>query len=41
MSNNIYQLTKIYKKKVDIQVFILCDNIKNKVEEIFKKLKSL
>lgn len=39
MSNNIYQLTKIYKKKVDIQVFVLCDNIKNKVEEIFAKLK--
>jgi leucyl aminopeptidase len=39
MNNNIYQLTKIYKKKVDIQVFVLCDNIKNKVEEIFKKLK--
>ena len=34
-----YYLTKKYKKKVDVQVFVLCNDLKNKVAEIFEKLK--
>ena len=34
-----YYLTKNYKKKVDIQIFILCNDIKNKVKEIIDKMK--